>query len=80
MIEKLVLRPREAQAALGIKNTKFWELVKTKQIETRKIGGATVVPADSLKKFVDNLPKEFTNVKNARSQIRGSKGQIARHG
>ena len=57
MAEKLVYRPAEVQAALGIRNTKFWALVKTGLLETRKIGAATVVPADSLHRFVANLPK-----------------------
>lgn len=56
MADKLVYRPREAQEALGIKNTKFWELVKAGLLETRKLGGATVVPAESLKRFVESLP------------------------
>jgi hypothetical protein len=56
LADKLVYRPREAQEALGIKNTKFWELVKAGLLETRKLGGATVVPAESLKRFVESLP------------------------
>ena len=56
MTDKLVFRPAEAQAALGIKNTLFWQLVKEGKIETRKIGSATVVPADSLKAFLAGLP------------------------
>jgi hypothetical protein len=54
--DKLVYRPREAQDALGVKSTKFWALVKEGKLETRKLGGATVVPADSLKRFVESLP------------------------
>jgi len=57
MSEKLVYRPAEVQAALGIRNTKFWALVKAGLLDTRKIGSATVVPAESLKAFVENLPK-----------------------
>ena len=57
MSEKLVYRPAEAQAALGIKNTKFWALVKEGKLEARKIGAATVVPAESLHRFIANLPK-----------------------
>lgn len=57
MSEKLVLRPADVQAALGIKGTKFWSLVKAGSLETRKIGSATVVPAESLRTFVENLPK-----------------------
>lgn len=55
-MSKLVYRPAEAQEALGIKNTKFWALVKAGEIETRRMGGATVVPAESLQRFVDGLP------------------------
>ncbi|HUN01035.1 MAG TPA: hypothetical protein PLI96_11210 [Halothiobacillus sp.] len=54
---KLLYRPAEAQNALGIRNTKFWSLVKNGSLDTRKIGGATVVTAESLRAFVDNLPK-----------------------
>ncbi len=56
MSEKLVYRPREAQESLGIRNTKFWQLVKEGKLETRKLGGATVVPAESLRRFVESLP------------------------
>ena len=57
MSEKLVYRPAEVQAALGIRNTKFWALVKEGKLEARKIGSATVVPAESLRAFVAGLPK-----------------------
>jgi hypothetical protein len=57
MSEKLVYRPAEVQAALGIRNTKFWALVKAGSLETRKIGSATVVPAASLHAFIESLPK-----------------------
>lgn len=57
MSQKLLYRPAEVQAVLSIKNTKFWQLVKEGLLETRKLGGATVVPAESLQAFVANLPK-----------------------
>ncbi len=57
MPDKFMYRPAEAQAALGIRHTKFWALVKAGLLETRKIGGATVVPAKSLQTFLENLPK-----------------------
>lgn len=61
IIEKLVYRPAEVQAALGIKGTKFWGLVKDGFLETRKIGSATVIPAASLHAFVAGLPKTSLN-------------------
>ncbi len=54
---KLVYRPAEVQNALGIGHSKFWQLVKSGALETRKIGSATVIPAASLQAFVDGLPK-----------------------
>lgn len=54
---KIFYRPAEVQKLLSIKNTKFWSLVKTGKIETRKLGRATLIPAESLQKFVANLPK-----------------------
>ena len=56
MNEKLLYRPAEACETLGIKLTNFWRLVKEGQIETRKLGAATVVTAESLRRFVDGLP------------------------
>ncbi len=44
------------RAALGIKHSKFWELVKQGKLETRKLGSATIVPAASLQAFIDSLP------------------------
>jgi len=56
MVSKMY-RPAEAWGILGIGQTKFWALVKAGKLETRKIGRATVVPAESLQQFIDSLPK-----------------------
>ena len=53
---KLLYRPTEAQAALGIKRTKFYDLVKAGDLELRRMGGCTVVPAESLRAYVASLP------------------------
>lgn len=49
-------RPTEVQGVLGIKKTKFWSLVKEGKLEAKKLGRATVITADSLKRFVKSLP------------------------
>jgi hypothetical protein len=54
---KLLYRPAEVQAALAIGHSKFWSLVKSGALECRKIGTATVISAESLRAFVDGLPK-----------------------
>ncbi len=56
MIERLSYRTAEAQAALGIRRTAFWKLVKAGKIETRHVGGVTVVPAASLQKLLQAAP------------------------
>lgn len=54
---KLLYRATEAQAALGIKHAKFWELVKAGAFDVRKMGRITLITAESLHRFADNLPK-----------------------
>ena len=53
---KLLIPARDARAALGVKNTKFYELLATGKLDARKIGSRTYITAESLLAFVDNLP------------------------
>ena len=46
-------RRKVVQQYIGIGETKFYELVKRGEIETRKIGAATVVPGYSLRRFIE---------------------------
>jgi excisionase family DNA binding protein len=39
----------------GIGRTKMYELIKDGQIEAIKVGTATLVPVDSLRRFLDGL-------------------------
>jgi excisionase family DNA binding protein len=39
----------------GIGRTKMYELIKDGQIEAIKVGTATLVPVDSLRRFLDEL-------------------------
>ena len=58
MTEKMLFRPAEVKQALGIGHTSFWKLVKEGKLETKKLGGCTVVPAESLRRFVESLPSK----------------------
>jgi excisionase family DNA binding protein len=42
----------------GIGRTKMYELIKDGQIETIKVGTATLVPVDSLRRFLDELRRK----------------------
>lgn len=55
--DKLLYRASEAQRALGIRHSKFWELVKAGAFDVRKLGRSTFVTAESLRRFAENLPK-----------------------
>ncbi len=48
-------RPGEVQRILGIGQTKFYALRKAGEIETKKIGRATVTPGNSLAAFINKI-------------------------
>ena len=43
----------DACRRLGIRRSKFYQLVKAGKLEIRKIGSRSVVPASSVARFVD---------------------------
>ena len=47
---------RDACAAVGIGRTKLYALINEGKLDARAIGGRTVIPAQSLQRFVANLP------------------------
>lgn len=51
------LKIREACAALGVKRTKLYELMKDNKIQAHKLGSLTIVSKDSIDTFLRNLPK-----------------------
>ncbi len=56
MDAKLVYSVPEAKKALGIGNTKFYDLLKDGALRSRKIGRRTVIAADDLHAFIAALP------------------------
>jgi excisionase family DNA binding protein len=54
MVEPEQLYPvDDACRRLGIRRSKFYQLVKAGKLEIRKIGSRSVVPASSVARFVD---------------------------
>ena len=53
---RMCYRPNRVMELLDIRPTKFWALVKSGALETKKIGTATVVTAETLERFVASLP------------------------
>lgn len=55
---KLLHRRKDAQHALSIGNTKFYELVNEGKLKIVKIGSASFVPDESLRAYVQSLMME----------------------
>lgn len=51
-MDQLTVTVQAAQAAIGIGNTKFYELVAEGRIKTIKVGRRTLVRTDSLRELV----------------------------
>jgi excisionase family DNA binding protein len=49
---KLAFTIAEACHAIGISRSKLYELIGEGQVQARKIGSRTIIPADSLQKLV----------------------------
>lgn len=54
--EKLSYRPEEACAAIGVRTTKLYELIKMKKIRAKKDGRCTIIPRQALVDYLNNLP------------------------
>jgi excisionase family DNA binding protein len=49
--------PREAKAILGVSHATLYRLINSGRLEARKIDTKTVIPAESICKFIASLPK-----------------------
>jgi excisionase family DNA binding protein len=52
----LALTIADAAKASGIGRTTLYELIGAGKIEARKAGNRTLIPAESLKAYIDSLP------------------------
>ena len=55
---KLLHRRKDAQNALSIGHSKFYELVAEGRLKIVKIGSASFVPDESLRSFLNSLEQE----------------------
>lgn len=54
-MEKLLLTPEEAGAALGVGRSRVYDLMRTRQLPSVRIGKSRRVPAAAVRAFVDQL-------------------------
>jgi len=57
-MEKLLYRPKEACAVLGIGRDKLYDLMRSGRIDSFKDGGARLITADALRAYVALLQSE----------------------
>ena len=57
MHEKLLYRVETAAARCDMGRSKFWELVMAGEIESIKIGRSRRIPAESLRKWIDQMAR-----------------------
>lgn len=51
-IERLSFRPSEAAGALNVSRTTVYELLRRRELTSFKIGSATLIAADELRRFI----------------------------
>ena len=54
-IEPVLLRPEEVAAALGVGRTAVFELMRTGELRSVKIGKSRRIPADAVAEYVAGL-------------------------
>lgn len=54
----LLLTPEQAAGRLGVRRTKIYELIRSGDLESVKVGRLRRVPADALTDYVESLRKE----------------------
>lgn len=49
--------PRETEAILGISHASLYRLIAAGRLDARKIGGKTVITAQSIERLIAELPR-----------------------
>ena len=61
-MDKLLYRPKEAAAALGISKTVLYGLIRANRIRSIKDGKFRFITADALREFVQTLEQQYKEV------------------
>jgi hypothetical protein len=62
-MKKLLYPAREARAAIGCGNQKFYNLINNGTLDARRFGKRTYITGESLERFVASLPEVITPTK-----------------
>lgn len=56
-MSKLAYSVSEIKQELSIGHTKLYELIKSGQLKSHKVGGRTIFKAESVQEFLNSLPE-----------------------
>lgn len=56
MVEPIAYRIAAAAEAVGLSRSRIYELIADGTLDARKVGGCTVITAESLRAMVENAP------------------------
>jgi excisionase family DNA binding protein len=55
-LARIFYSPKETEALLGVSHATVYRLIKSKKIDAFKLGGKTMISAESIKRLVVELP------------------------
>jgi len=70
-MDKLLMTPHEAKAAIGCGSTKLYELLTAGKLRARKLGKALRIEAASVREFVESLPVPRMNTRSHHRRTAG---------
>ena len=56
-VQRALYSPRETEAILGISHATLYRLINAGRLDARKIDNKTVITDESIRRFIDALPK-----------------------
>ena len=67
-VERLLYRPAEAAAAIGVSRSRMYELIASGEIPSLRIGGSLRVPVDPLRRWVEQQVAEWKTQRRDRAE------------
>ena len=56
-VPRALYSPRETEAILGISHATLYRLINAGRLDARKIDNKTVITDESIRRFIESLPK-----------------------
>ena len=68
-LQQALYSPREAEMILNISHATLYRLINTGRLDARKIGDKTVITSESIRRFIDRLPKIEPSLKTQTVEV-----------